>query len=155
MTAVKIKPDPKKKNIAVDFDGVIHRYSRGWQAGLIYDRPIAGSRKSIEALTKKYNVIIFSRRAAEQDIKHIALWLKNNRIPYSEITAEKPRAKWYIDDQAIRFTNWPETMTELKRLDAEYIRNKLKEGFPTEDKKKEKPQRTGKSLPSRSKKSPA
>jgi len=132
---MKIKLDPQKKNIAIDFDGVIHKYSRGWQDGLIYDKPITGSRRNIETLAKKYNIIIFSRRAAEQSIKPIATWLKKNKIPYSEITGEKPRAKWYIDDQAIHFTNWPGVMVELKKLDAEYAIKKRKEGFPSGNKK--------------------
>ena len=28
------------KTIAVDFDGVIHKYSKGWQGGEIYDEPV-------------------------------------------------------------------------------------------------------------------
>jgi len=29
-------------NIAVDFDGVIHKYSKGWHNGQIYDGPVPG-----------------------------------------------------------------------------------------------------------------
>lgn len=29
-----------KKTIVFDFDGVIHRYSKGWQNGSIYDKPV-------------------------------------------------------------------------------------------------------------------
>ncbi len=131
---MKVKLDSQKKNIAIDFDGVIHKYSRGWQDGLIYDKPIAGSKKAVIALARKYNIVIFSRRANEQGTRAIARWLVKNKIPYSEITGEKPRAKWYIDDQAVHFTNWREAIMEINRLDAEYAKRRLKEGFPLEKK---------------------
>ena len=39
-----------KKTIVFDFDGVIHRYSKGWQDGNIYDKPTKGIKETIEIL---------------------------------------------------------------------------------------------------------
>lgn len=134
---MKLKNDKDKKTIAVDFDGVIHKYSDGWRTGTIYDEPISGVKASIITLAKKYNIVIFSRRTTEQGSRRIAIWLNKHNIPYSEITGEKPRAKWYIDDQAIHFDNWKQTLKELNRLDKEYEKNKKnKEGFPGNSKNK-------------------
>lgn len=33
--------------ISIDFDGVIHQYSKGWQNGEIYDPPIRGAARFI------------------------------------------------------------------------------------------------------------
>lgn len=34
-----------KKTICVDFDGVIHKYSKGWQGDVIYDEPVEGAKE--------------------------------------------------------------------------------------------------------------
>jgi len=36
-----------KNTIAVDFDGVIHQYSKGWEDGSIYDKPVKGVRQAL------------------------------------------------------------------------------------------------------------
>ena len=44
-------------------------------------------------------------------------WLKqHDLLKYvSEITCEKPRAKYYIDDKAIEFLSWDLTLTRLRK----------------------------------------
>ncbi len=107
-----------QKAIAVDFDGVIHKYSEGWHDGSIYDSPVEGSKKQLKRLVDKgYKVIIFTTRvnpemgdSVEVENKKIEEWLTSNgfkqNIHYHKITALKPKATAYIDDRAIRFTNW-------------------------------------------------
>jgi len=36
--------------VAIDFDGVLHRYSEGWKDGQIYDEPVEGSREALQAM---------------------------------------------------------------------------------------------------------
>ena len=61
------------KNIAIDFDGVIHDFSRGWHDGTCYGDPLPGSIQAIRELSKNFNVIIFT------DIKYMrkgnVLWV--------------------------------------------------------------------------------
>lgn len=60
------------KTVAIDFDGVIHRYSKGWQYGSIYDENVQRVFETIDKLfSAGYSVFIFSTRCPRQ-IKH---WL--------------------------------------------------------------------------------
>jgi hypothetical protein len=54
------------QTIAVDFDGVIHQYSRGWQDGTIYDPPIPGALGALTTLMNTYAVFIHTTREPEQ-----------------------------------------------------------------------------------------
>jgi hypothetical protein len=61
--------------IAIDFDGVIHKYSKGWQDGTIYDGVVPGAIGAINALLKAgYSVFIFSTRGPKQ----IKKWLREH-----------------------------------------------------------------------------
>ena len=113
-----------KKNIAIDFDGVIHNSSKGWHDGTCYGSPIKEAINSIKKLSKKYNIIIFTAKCkndrplinGKTGYQLVKEWLvKNNLIDYiKEITSEKPRALIYIDDNAYRFMNWEKTMIDLE-----------------------------------------
>lgn len=55
------------KTIAIDFDGVIHKYSKGWHDGSIYDEAVESSFQSIQQLfISGYTVFIFSTRSPKQ-----------------------------------------------------------------------------------------
>lgn len=61
------------QTIAIDFDGVIHQYSKGWQDGTCYDKPVDGVFDAIKFLFGKgYTVFIFSTRKPKQ----IKRWMK-------------------------------------------------------------------------------
>ena len=87
-----------KKTIVFDFDGVIHRYSKGWQDGNIYDKPTKGIKETIEELRKKYRVVIVSTRSSTEEGKqNILKWLNKYNIQVDDILAEKPPAIMYVD----------------------------------------------------------
>lgn len=52
--------------LAVDFDGVIHQYSRGWQDGTIYDPPMPGAVNGLRVLMEHDSVFIHTTREPEQ-----------------------------------------------------------------------------------------
>lgn len=54
------------QTIAIDFDGVIHKYSKGWQDGTLYDEHVDGVFEAIDLLMTKYTVFIFSTRSPRQ-----------------------------------------------------------------------------------------
>lgn len=113
------------KSIAIDFDGVIHAYSRGWADGSIYDPPVPGALDAIWRLLGYYNVFIFSARPAWQ----IQAWLakEDKDLPTAiigeerfwsregvvGITNRKLPAEFYIDDRGIRFKDWPSTLATV------------------------------------------
>jgi len=99
------------KTIAVDFDGVIHKYSKAYHDGTIYDEPIDGARDAIRLIRKKgYRVVVFTAR---DDGPGIDAWLKKHKIMVDEITNVKPRAVMYIDDRGVRFTTWRDMLNYL------------------------------------------
>ena len=40
-------------NIAIDFDGVLHNFNKGFHDGTCYGKPIEGSIESVKLLSKK------------------------------------------------------------------------------------------------------
>ena len=112
------------KNIAVDFDGVIHTFDKGWHDGTCYGKPLDGALDAIKRLSKFFNVIIFSAKVrpdrplvdGKTGYELVDEWLIKHDIRkyVTEITHEKPRAKFYIDDKAIEFkNNWEEILERL------------------------------------------
>jgi len=116
-------PD-EKVNIGIDFDGVIHRCSKGYYDGTIYDTPIEGAEEALRELSEQYTVIVYTCKAkpdrglvnGKTGTQLVWEWLeKNNLSKYvSKVTAEKPRAVCYIDDKGIQFDNWKNTLNTLK-----------------------------------------
>jgi phosphoglycolate phosphatase-like HAD superfamily hydrolase len=91
--------------LSVDFDGVIHQYSRGWDGGKIYDPPMPGAVEGIARLESRgYIVVVFTARDGPYD--NIKAWLKEHGLGHLEVTNRKIPCRAYIDDRAIRFTNW-------------------------------------------------
>ena len=117
--------------IAIDFDGVIHSFELGFHDGTIYDTPIPGSIESIKKISKKYKIVIYTAKAKKDrplingktGIELVWEWLKKYDIDQyiQEVTAEKPRAICYIDDKAIRFIDWNQTLDDLLNFTNESI----------------------------------
>lgn len=105
------------KNIAIDFDGVIHQHLGSFGDGEIKYPIVDGARDALRELTAKgFQVLIFSTRVSptwadwEDQKSKMIQWLSSNGIEpgshYHLITGCKIPAIAYIDDRAIRFTNW-------------------------------------------------
>lgn len=99
----QIPKDPRK-NLAVDFDGVI--FSKG--------QLVPGAVEAIEFLRKKYRIVIFTSREAGNEQSAIASFCSQHKIVFDEITNRKPKNMAYlIDDRAIAFTNWTDIIQLL------------------------------------------
>ena len=75
--------------------------------------------------TMEYNIVVFSAKAkpdrplvnGKTGVELIWEWLEKHNISQyiEEVTSEKPRAIAYIDDKAIRFESWSQTISELDK----------------------------------------
>jgi hypothetical protein len=108
-----------KPTVLVDFDGPIHRYSKGWADGSIYDSPTVGAFDALRVLSRHYSVVIFTTRATGNGLgDSIRTWfelygLEPELIADLEITNVKKPALFQVDDRAIRFNNWTQAMLDI------------------------------------------
>ena len=112
--------DDDAKNLGVDFDGVIHNMNKGFYDGTCYGDPLPGALESLKQLSQKYTIIIYTAKAkssrplveGKTGIELVWEWLKKYNVDQyvKEVTAEKPRAILYIDDNCYRHTNWKDTL---------------------------------------------
>lgn len=97
--------------IAIDLDGTIHdpfNVNKGYKMG----QPIPGATQAIKYLQDRgHEIIIFPTWADNQQRrKAIVDWLTYFQVPFDDITSVKPDADFYIDNNAIRFESWAQTL---------------------------------------------
>ena len=103
----------KRRTLAIDFDGVIHDYSKGFQ-GLenAYDVPKIGV---YEAFTKFTNEGFIIKIMSSRPKHVIEKWLKEYNLDkfVSEVSNQKFPATVYIDDRGYFFKDWNHCMEEI------------------------------------------
>ena len=115
---------PKKPILCLDFDGVIHRYGKGWQNGVIYDDVVPGFFEWAEQAAEHFHLVIYSSRSKDdRGVLAMSGWLAEQRKKWRaaggkpetinplefEFAHEKPPAFLTIDDRAVQFDGqWPD-----------------------------------------------
>ena len=118
--------DTEKNQLGLDFDGVIHKNTKGFHDGTIYDEPIDGAIEGVKYLNKVlgYDLVIYTCKAnpdrplidGKTGIELVWDWLDKYNIKdnIKDVTYIKPNAVAYIDDKAIRFDNWKNIMRSIE-----------------------------------------
>ena len=119
----KMQHERNLQQLAIDFDGVIHKSSKSFYDGTIYDDPVDGVEEALKKLSKDYILIIYTCKAnperplvnGKTGIELIWEWLKKYNFDkyIEEITYNKPNAKYYIDDKGIGFDNWNNVLEKI------------------------------------------
>ena len=119
----KLQSQENTQQIAIDFDGVIHKNSKGFYDGTVYDEPIKGALEAIKELSQKYEIVIFTAKAkldrplvnGKTGAELVWDWLEKYNIQQyiKKVTSEKPRAIAYIDDKGIQFKSWGDTLKQI------------------------------------------
>ncbi|MFD0775952.1 hypothetical protein ACFQZ2_18615 [Streptomonospora algeriensis] len=130
--------------IAIDFDGVIHDYDKGWHDGSIYGDFRPGAMETLLWLLRPrspYTVFVHTTRSPRQ----VAQWIDQQSGHYIEcvtrmhplvpawwqwgkrftfwnttglllVTNRKLPAIAYIDDRAVRFESWAQVSRDMTAL---------------------------------------
>jgi len=102
----------KKKIVVVDFDGVLHSYSSGWQgANVVADPPVPGAIKWLGRMVRddRFEIyILSSRNHQDGGIEAMYDWLADNGLSAKSLDKlrwplRKPAAFLTIDDRGWRF----------------------------------------------------
>lgn len=107
--------------IAVDFDKVLFKQDK-WEGHEHYGKPIDGGKEALEEFRRMgFKIMIWTTRD-QPDIIEKAL--NEHNIPFDyinknpnqppEISKGKLVADYYIDDRAVRFTDWGSVVEEIK-----------------------------------------
>jgi 5'(3')-deoxyribonucleotidase len=96
------------KKLGLDFDGVIcKRDGIPRQKCFLDCPPMDNAVEAIKELGKKYELYVLTNR---EDLDLVREWLKVNKFPKMLVTNSKQLdTQAYIDDRALRFTNWLDT----------------------------------------------
>jgi hypothetical protein len=121
------------QTVAVDFDGVLHSYEKGWHDGTIYGGWKPGAVAALSQLMQQHAVFIHTTRNARQ----VARWIEQSSGYAFECTTRLPRTWYgrrkpfwntqglllvtdrklpaiaYVDDRAVRFEDWWQSLRAL------------------------------------------
>lgn len=115
---IEAEREKKRPILCVDFDGVIHAYTSGWQgANVVADGPVPGAMRFLHDATMHFRVYIYSSRSSQRGGERamreaIIRWrderaeeegLSSNFMPALTFCHEKPPAFLTIDDRALCF----------------------------------------------------
>lgn len=105
----------KQTVLAVDWDGVIHNRDSAVKPN-VFGEPYPDAQQYMKKLQRMGYRLVVHTCVAHTPAGYTAVveWLKYHRVPYHEVTAVKPVASLYIDDNAHHHTDWVTTLEAIK-----------------------------------------
>lgn len=81
-------------------------------------KPLPGVEDALDELYGRgYSIVVYTLMARTESGKEaVAEWLDHYGIDYADVTAIKPDALVYIDNRAIRHTDWMSTMQQVNGI---------------------------------------
>jgi uncharacterized HAD superfamily protein len=101
----------RPKTIMIDLDGVICTEERTFERPLA--EPLAGAREALAQLRAAGHTVIIYTARNWPEYRVTKKWLDDHGFVYDGLHMGKPVADVWIDDRAIRFTNWTEVLGQL------------------------------------------
>jgi hypothetical protein len=109
-----------KKSLCIDFDGVIHLYTRSFKAhDIIEDEPHPQAFKALEEYLTRFQVYIYSSRSSSPEgIEAMRKWFREHKCSESVLrqlifSEKKPPAVVYLDDRGWCFNGKFPTVEEI------------------------------------------
>lgn len=104
----------RPKTIMIDLDGVICTEEKTFERPLA--TPMPGAREALQKLRDEGHTVVVYTGRNWPEYRVTRKWLDDHGMPYDAIHMGKPIADVWIDDRAIRFTSWTETLRQLDSL---------------------------------------
>lgn len=101
----------KAKTIMVDLDGVICTEETTFERPLA--KPISGAADALRRLKEAGHTVIVYTARGWAEYKATKKWLDDNGMVHDAIHMGKPIAHIWIDDRALRFENWGDTLAKI------------------------------------------
>lgn len=100
--------------IIIDLDGTICTEEKTYSRSMA--KPIMGAVKAVNDLFDSGNTIIIYSSRSWQEYEMTQHWLKQYNVRYTQLILGKPIGEVWIDDRAIKFSNWQKIIRDLNHL---------------------------------------
>ncbi len=101
----------RPKTIMVDLDGVLCTEEKFLERPLA--QPLDGARDALRQLRAAGHTVVVYTARSWGEYKVTKKWLDDHGFEYDGLHMGKPVADVWIDDRALRFTDWAEVLPQI------------------------------------------
>jgi uncharacterized HAD superfamily protein len=98
--------------IIIDLDGTICSEEKTYSRSLAH--PLRGAKETVNGFFRAGHKIIIYTSRSWQEYEMTELWLKKHGFRYHQLILGKPTGELWIDDRALRFTDWKRVSKAVK-----------------------------------------
>ncbi len=96
----------------IDLDGTICTEEKTYSRSLA--KPKKGAVESVNSLYNEGHTVIIYTARTWMEYEMTVAWLANHGVKYHQLMMGKPIGDYWIDDRALNFQNWEDTMRQIK-----------------------------------------